>query len=73
MKKFFAKLVTNFQPRMNLRKQRSLEGNAVAKEESDHSKFVAREREHGLRDEMKKREEPSDAVILGPSDSKEKI
>ena len=69
LKKIIARLVTNFQPRMNLSKKRAMEGNAVDKEGLDHGKYVAREHEQDLRDEMKKREEPSDAVILGPSDS----
>ena len=70
MKKFFAKLVTNFQPRMNLGRKRFNEEREASEEASNYNKSIAMEHERErLRDEMQKREEPSDEVILGPSDS----
>jgi len=72
IRKFFAKLVTNFQSRINLGEKRFNEERKAIEESSSYNKQIAmrRERER-LRDQMKKREEPSETVLLGPSDSEE--
>ena len=69
-KKVIAMLVTNFQPRMNLGKKRFNEEREASEEASGYNKSIATEHEkERLRNEMKKREEPADEVILGPSNS----
>lgn len=72
IRKFIARLITNFQPRMNLSEKRFQEDKEAHREASDYNKSIAMEHEkERLRNEMKKREAPSDESILGPSDSKE--
>lgn len=71
LKKLIARLVTNFQPRMNLGRKRFNEEREASEEASNYHKSIAMEHEHErLRDEMREREKPSDEAILGPSDSK---
>lgn len=73
IKKFIARLVTNFQPRMNLGEKRFNEERDATREASNYNKEIAAQREQErLRDHMKKRKEPSEAEILGPSNSVEK-
>ena len=72
MKKFFAKLITNFQPRMNLKERRFLEDKEAHEAASDYNKSIAMQHERErLRENMEKRKEPSDEEILGPSDSEQ--
>ena len=70
IKKFIAKLTANFQPRMNLGRKRFNEEKEAFEEASNYNKQIGiTQRRERLRDEMKKRKEPADEVILGPSDS----
>ncbi len=72
-KKFMAQLITNFQPRMNLGRKRFNEEREVSEEASNYNKQIAMEHERErLKDQMEKRKEPSEAKILGPSDSEVK-
>ncbi|MDP3793096.1 MAG: hypothetical protein Q8Q89_05230 [bacterium] len=73
IKKFIVKLVTNFQPRMNLGEKRFLEDKDAHEAASDYNKSIAMQHERErLKEQAQKREIPADEVILGPSDSMEK-
>ena len=68
IKKIFAKLVTNFQPRMNLAERRHHEENAV------HADLDRERREEVLRRRRERqvageRDVPSEGEIVGPSES----
>ena len=73
IKKFIAKLVTNFQPRMDLSEKRFLENREAHEAASNHNKSIAMQHERErLKEQTHKREIPADEVILGPSDSMER-
>lgn len=72
IKEFFAKLVANFQPRMNLGEKRFLEDQKAHKEASDYNKTIAMEQERErLREKMKERQVPTEEEITGPSEPPE--
>lgn len=70
MKKFIAKLI-GWREQRNPSKFVQQGAIEMAKAEENRQTAMGYERER-LRDQMKKREEPSEAEILGPSDSADK-
>ena len=72
VRKLVAKLVANFQPRMNLGEKRFLEDREAHEEASNYNKSLNAQHERDrLRTQTEKREAPSKEEILGPSDSRE--